>query len=404
MRFLAVVLALVPALAWSAPPPTARRVSPLLIPMDQGAEAQALKLETFMTQAIEEYPTLVLKRSDDLFGLPPDEESERALKRAEQGYRESRTAFDAHQYEDAGTKLRATVREYYKAAGAMKACGNFCDALAMFAATHFESGDADEARALLLDLLSLNQSYELSSKRFSRDFITLRAQTAGSRNASLRGNASVTSKPNGARVYLDGEFMGFTPAALQTLPVGKHLLRVEKPGFQQYGEFVEVTPEDIEVKVELQPNSAYRAYDALLDKVAAEVSRDKPGNGLKSMGKSLGLDRAIVGTLKEVSENGALELIVGFYDMKSATKLSGKKIVFEGDEYGQLKAEVSRVVNHLLNSVGGERQVSRSADPLDGRTGQEDWGGEERGGKSTGGTKKRANGDPLESVNGMEDW
>ncbi len=404
MRFPALVLALVPALALSAPPPTARRISPLLIPMDQGAESQSLKLETYMNQALEEYPQIVLKKSDDLFGIPPDAESERSFKRAEQGYRESRLAFDARQYEDAGIKLKATMREFYKAAGAMRECGNFCDAIAMFAAVNFETGDAEEARLQLLDLSSLNPTYELSPKRFSRDFINLRGQVATSRNASLRGNAKVTSKPAGARVYLDGEFMGFTPAALQTLPCGKHLLRVEKPGFQQHGEYLEISPEDAEVKVELQPNAAYRSYDALLDKVAAEVSRDKPGPGLQAMGKALGLDRAIVGTVKEISDNGALELIVGFYDMKSGAKLSGKKIVFEGDEYGQLKAEVARVVNHLINSVGGEAK-SRAADPLEGRNGQEEWSGEDRGGKSGAeGTRRKNANDPLEGVSGTEDW
>jgi hypothetical protein len=373
--------------------------------MDKGAEAEALKLETYMNQALEEYQGLVLKKSDDLFGIPPDEEAEAAFQRAEQGYRETRLAFDAHQYEDAEVKLKATLREYYKAAGAMSGCGNFCDALAMYAAVNFERGDSDESRTALLDLISLNPTYELGPKRFAREFITLRAQVATSRNASLRGNANVTSKPAGARVYLDGEFMGYTPAALQTLPCGKHLLRVDRPGFRQYGEFIDVTPEDLEISPELQPNSAYRSYDALLDKVAAEIARDQPGPGLKGMGKALGLDRAIVGTLKQISEQGALELVVGFYDMREGKKLAGKQIVFQGDEYGQLKIEVGRVVTFLINSAESGDKVVKSADPLDTKSGLEDWSGEDKGGrKQAEGTRKKQHADPLEGVSGTEDW
>ncbi len=44
-----------PALALAAPPPTPRRVSALLIPMDQGAEATAVKFETYMNEALEQF-------------------------------------------------------------------------------------------------------------------------------------------------------------------------------------------------------------------------------------------------------------------------------------------------------------------------------------------------------------
>ena len=33
-----------------------------------------------------------------------------------------------------------------------------------------------------------------------------------------------------ARIFLDGEFQGYTPMKLETLPIGKHILRVERPG------------------------------------------------------------------------------------------------------------------------------------------------------------------------------
>src|SRR5690242_4723845 len=94
-------LALLPALALSAPPPTSKRISVLLVPMDQGAEAATVKLETYMNEALGQYPNLSVKKTDELFGLPPDEEAAAALKRAEAGYSEGRTAFDARANDDA---------------------------------------------------------------------------------------------------------------------------------------------------------------------------------------------------------------------------------------------------------------------------------------------------------------
>lgn len=407
MTFLAAA-ALAQHLVLTSAAPITHRVSPLLIPMDQGAEAKSLKLEAYMNEALEEFPQVLLKKSDDLFGIPPDDDAEIALKHAESAYAEARVAFEATQYEDAEKKLRNALSAYQKAGSAMTDTLKYCDALAMSAAVTFIRGDTEEAKLTLLDLISLNPNYDLPTKRFSRDFIQLRSQVASSRNAALRGTLNVRSKPAGARVFLDGEFQSYTPANLQTLPVGKHLLRIERPGFKQFGQFVEVTPEDQEVEAELRPTTAYRAYDALIDKVAAEVSREKPGPSLAALGKALGLDRAIVGVVKEISTTGATEVSVGLFDMHNGgKKLSFKRIIFQGEEYGQLKYEVARLVNYLVNAAdgnGGER-ASNNGDPLTGRSGTDEWGGEDRGGKgSTEKTRKQRSADPLDGHSGMEDW
>ncbi|HLL54575.1 MAG TPA: PEGA domain-containing protein [Myxococcaceae bacterium] len=379
-------------------------MSPLLIPMDQGAESRSLKFESYMNEALEEFPTVVLKKSDELFGLPPDEEGQKALERAEAGYREGRAAWEATQYEDAERKLRAALFEYQKAASALPDTQHYCETLAMYAAAMFLRGDSEEAKLTLLDLISLHPTFELQPKKYPKDFISLRAQVATSRNANLRGGLTVKSRPAGARIYLDGEFQGYTPATLSTLNVGKHLLRVERPGFKLYGEFVDVTPEDQEVNASLTPTSGYRAYDAMLDKIAAEVMRDKAGPALLGMGKSLALDRAIIGVVKEINENGASEMIVGLYDMRAGQRLSGKRIVFQGEEYGQIKGEVARLVNYLLVAADGGERTIKAADPLENKSGLEEWGSDDKGGRGAEKTKKPRVKDPLDGVSGTEDW
>lgn len=403
MKFLTVLCA-VPALALASPAQKTHRVSPLLIAMDQAAESKSLKIEGYMNDALEDFPNVVLTKSDDLFGIPPDDEGEVALKKAEAAYAEARISFDATQYEDAEKKLRNALRDYQRSASAMRDTTHYCDALAMNAAVIFQRGDAEEAKLILLDMMSLNPTFELHPKRFTREFLSLRAQVATSRNAALRGNIHVASKPAGARIFLDGELQGFTPATLTTLPAGRHLLRIERPGFKQYGLFVEVSPEDLEISAELRPTTAYRAYDALLDKVAAEVVRNQGTTAIASLGKALGLDRAIVGVVKQIDDAGATEVITGLFDMRSGKRLSARRVVFQGDEYGQLKGEVARLVTYLVVSAEGEKQVVRSSDPLDGKYGTEDWNAEDKGGKSANKTKKSRYHDPLDGVSGTEDW
>lgn len=395
------LLALIPAVAFAASPPSHARTSVLLIPMDQSAEASSLKMETWMEEALEQFPNAQVRRSDELFGLPADEEAEASLKRAEQGFAESSKSFHDGDPEDTERKLRATLKEFPHAAGAMKQCGHYCDAIALYAALMQKRGDTEEAKLALIDLLALEPTYELDAKKLGHDLLTLRSQVATSRSAALRGNAVIKTRPAGARVYVDGEFKGFAPLTVSTLPIGKHLLRIERPGFKRYGAVMEVTPDDVEVAAQLQPTQAWRSWDAQMDKVAQEAARGQ-GTTLTAVGKTLALDRAVIGTVKSAGDTGETEITVGVFDLKAGRRLATRRVVYQGDEYGQLRNEVGRLVNALLVSVDQPKEkASRSADPLDSASGMEDWSGEDRGGKVS---KQKGNGDPLDGVNGTEDW
>ncbi len=402
---LAALLASLASLAvLASPPPSPKRMSILLVPMDTGAEAKAIQFEAYMNKALQEFQGIQLKNTDELFGVPPDEDSEAALKRAENGYKETADAFAAANYDDAEKKGRATIKEYAKAAAAMKSCGHLCDAIAMYAASIQMRADPEEAKIQLIDLLSLNPTFELNTKRYPQEFIALRLQVSTSRNAQLRGNLDVKSKPSGARIYLDGEFQGYTPMKLETLPIGKHLLRIERPGFRRWGQIVDVSPEDLEVKPDLQATAAYKAYDTQLDRLATEALRDKGGTTMAAVGKTLGVDRALVGVLKEINDSGGTELHVGYFDLRTGHRLAFKKITFQGNEYGQMENELSHIVNYLLTNPDSAEKVVKGGDPLDSHHGTEDWNQEDRGGARTSKEKKKTNGDPLDRVNGMEDW
>ncbi len=400
----ALVLALLlPAVALAAPPPTPRRVSALLIPMDQGAESASVKLETYMNEALEQFSGFTVRKPEELFGMPRDDDAEASLKRGTMGLKESLAAYEAKDYEDAERKLRATIKELHLAVGAMGSCTDLCEATALYAAVLHLRGDTEEARLHLIDLMALNPTFELSPKLYHKDFIALRAQVATGRSAALRGSATVKSRPSGARVYVDGEFQGYTPMTVNTMQVGKHLLRLERPGFRQHGQILEVSPDDVEVSPELTPTSNYKKYDVQLDKVAAEIIKTTASPAAAAMGKSLGIDRGLVGTVKDLGPNGT-EVVLGFFDLRSGKKLAGRRVVLQGDEFGQEKAEIRRLVNHLINNAlgGGERRV-KSSDPLDNRHGMEEWNAEDEGGRRRVSEKPKG-GDPLDTVNGTEDW
>ncbi|MCP3097652.1 PEGA domain-containing protein [Myxococcus sp. K15C18031901] len=401
----ALLLALLPTLALAAPPAQTRRVTSILVPMDPDSEAGSVQMESYMNDALGNFAGFTVRKPEEIFGLPGDPNAQSALERARKGYTESAAAFDKKEYDDAEAKIRATLKELSGAPAAMRGCSPLCESLALYAAVLHLRGDVEEAKLVLIDLIAVSPTFELNPKRFSRDFIALRVQVATGRSSLLRGSATVKSRPAGARVYVDGDLVGYTPVTIPALSVGKHLLRLERPGFRQYGQLMEVTPDDVEVSADLAPTAAYKSFDGQLDRVASEVSRGiSQANGVSSLGKSLGLERAMLGTIKAAGEGS--EVILGYYDIRTGKKLGGRRVVLQGDEFGQLKQEMERIVNQLVNNAeGGGEKVVRSADPLDGKGGMEDWGAEDRGGKTRSQDKKRKAGDdPLDGVSGTEDW
>ncbi|MBE2250081.1 MAG: PEGA domain-containing protein [Myxococcus sp.] len=401
---LALLCCLVATATVAAPPPTERRIAALIVPMDKGAESHALKLEGFIGDALKEYPGFTVKTSDELFGILPDEDAAASLKRAQTGFAESKADFDNRQYEPAERKLRATLKEYDKAAAAMKTCGELCDAWAMYGAVLQARGEVEEAKLAILNLIALSPTFELDRKKYPQGFLSLKAQVAISRNAQLRGNIAVKTKPAGARVFVNGEFQGFSPVTLQTLPIGKTMLRVEKPGFRQVGTMIEVTPDDVEYSPELIASSGFKAFDALMDRLAAEALKDKGGTTMGSVAKTLGLDRGLITIVKDL-EGGGTEVTLAYFELKTGKRLAVKRATMQGDEFGQMKSEIQRMVNWVINNAEGPGdKVSRSGDPLDNRAGTEEWNSEDRGGRTQQREKKKKGNDPLDGVSGTEDW
>jgi hypothetical protein len=59
-------------------------------------------------------------------------------------------------------------------------------------------------------------------------------KAAAARPASYQGSLAFQSAPQGARVFVNGAFVGSTPLILQNLPVGSRAVRIEADGYQRW--------------------------------------------------------------------------------------------------------------------------------------------------------------------------
>jgi hypothetical protein len=276
----------------------------------------------------------------------------------------------------------------------------------MYSAALFQRNEKKKAQEALSALVSIAPDYEPPAKHFSKPFILWKAQMT-SQPKPLGGNLSIQSSPAGARVFIDGKEVGHTPLTLDMLSRGFHLMRLERPGFTTHGEFVQLYAADATLSVELKPTTKYKAFDALAQEISDDVMRGKSSAALGRLGKTLGLDRVLMGVLKQTDNSGTTELTLGIFDAANDGKqLAFRRTSIVGLEYGELKSELSRVATSLLVAAEGRPLASKRKpdDPLEGKSGLEEWGGEDRGGRVEEKTKRPSQKDPLDSVSGMEDW
>ena len=72
-------------------------------------------------------------------------------------------------------------------------------------------------------------------------------------SSTVKGTVSVTAEPDNAEIFVDGQFIGNSPATLR-LPEGKHVVEVKKDGLRAYRQDVHMTGEsELTLRVHLQP-------------------------------------------------------------------------------------------------------------------------------------------------------
>jgi hypothetical protein len=83
------------------------------------------------------------------------------------------------------------------------------------------------------------------------------AGAAGAARTEFFGSLAVESLPAGARVFLDGRLLGTTPLVSARIPVGSHVVRVDRAGFLPWTTSVQiVSGQRVRVTASLERESA----------------------------------------------------------------------------------------------------------------------------------------------------
>jgi hypothetical protein len=101
-------------------------------------------------------------------------------------------------------------------------------------------------------LISLTVRHPMKFKQFLFGICVLGSTLSLTACASLFGDkgrtVQITSKPEGAKVYHNGDYIGKTPVALDIAnPMDSNVVRVEKPGYRPFEKPVQTSFQSIGV-------------------------------------------------------------------------------------------------------------------------------------------------------------
>lgn len=375
------VFALVMLFAFNAS--ATRRVAVLMLPQDPKSHSTAAKFVEYLEDAVDQHRDCVLRRSADTMGDSTPVNAINARKKIRSSLSKAKRLISDGDFDEAEENLRAGMAEFAAAAAAMDRCGEICDTLIHLAGVEFVRGEENAARAAISDVLAMDASFKFDGAAFDKSFMLLYRELKMKLETNGRlGMLTVESTPPGARVYVDGVEKGFSPLSLDGVLVGKHFVRVERNGYVTYGALVDVADTGASsVRPRLQPTEEFSEIADNVDTLSRDIEKKRGSRALSRVGAKLDVDRALMGTVR--TEGGKVRLNLILADFTEQAILSSASRTFQEDEYGEIAREVQRLGTKVINAANyashNNEIKADSTDPLDHKTGMEDWGEEDRG-------------------------
>ncbi len=110
------------------------------------------------------------------------------------------------------------------------------------------------------------------------------------------GRIVVTSKPQGAKIYLDNVYRGTTPLNLDRVTAGQHQIKLVMAGYQDWSSYISVSPSrTTTVSADLVPFPAYSSISVYCNQSNARIYLDGSYKKRTSANKSVEIKKVVEG-------------------------------------------------------------------------------------------------------------
>jgi hypothetical protein len=177
---------------------------------------------------------------DISWGLSQIKFNEKLLSDVDKTLNLARTKFDNIQLDIALKLYTLAHADLERAAPSLEAVNKLIDTLVMGAACNLLMGKTAAARRQLKSVIALSPTYRPDEKVYNPTMMQVFESVQRENIKGLPGEVFISTHPDRAAVYLDGQFVGISPVGVKALP-GRHYLAVVLKNYQIFARPLDVT-------------------------------------------------------------------------------------------------------------------------------------------------------------------
>lgn len=162
------------------------------------------------------------------------------------------------------------------------------------------------------------------------------------------GGVEVQASPPLSEVFLNGVFVGVSPVRLEGLPVGEHLLRVRRDGYEPQVAIVDVAPgRRAQLDIVLKPTKNLPVIQNIDETIGGQIGDPRPGKALSDLKALLLIEQAISVKVSRQGEEVVAEAFL--YDMRSMQQLRASRLVLSSRSFASRRASAQELLGALSN-------------------------------------------------------
>jgi hypothetical protein len=324
MRHFSLAWAVLVAAALAGPTPARAAdgvaVTVFVLPHPGVSDQQAEQVMRALEAGLRKNQRLSLKDSAKLLadyaGEVPNDviaSARKLLEEAQQAMLELDTAVAIKKYAQAVEGLETVLPFIQK--------NELADAMMGLAVAHLSAGERKAGKQVLLRLLTWREGITYDTEKLPGRYLDVFEEAKRELHKRPRGSLEIRSNPDGAQAYVDGKFVGVTPATAEGLVVGDHYITLKKEGYQKALLRATVSARRQEsVTGELRRSEKYKLVQDSLRRAHDAVEQVVADPGMVDLKAFLFIDQVVFVRLS--TSGPKIHLDAYLYDLRSKRRLS----------------------------------------------------------------------------------
>lgn len=256
---------------------------------------------------------------------------------------EGKGYYDRLQFGDAIKTLHQALKRYHTAYEFIKDASDVLRALIYLGMAYVGNGDLEKGKKYITDAIRLDperKTRKLSESQFPPDIRAIYQARQEVVTRITGGKLNIVASPPDATLYIDGFKVSQLSGsyAASGLPVGRHFVMLEKPGYARFYKQVTVGGEELTV------NALMDKWDPFAE-VPVDSITDEKKDHYRRLSDEIGADVLFLGSLKQFKDD-QYSVTGQFFDARTESFSRVEEASF--NKLGRSSKYLSKVISNLV--------------------------------------------------------